>query len=210
MSFFVENNSQERKFKNVPAGVHLARCYRIIDVGSHKVEFKGETKVQRKVMLGWELFGEDDEGNPLTTDDGKPMAMFKNYTLSWAEMSTLRKDLQAWRGKPWSDAEAKRFDLKSILNSYCMLNVIHREFNGNVYANVSAISPVPSLIKQAGLPKPINANQVFTLAEPDMVLFETFGKGLKEKIMNSPEWTMYEGRSGKSSVENMSDDIPFN
>jgi hypothetical protein len=66
------------------------------------------------------------------------------------------------------------------------------------------------LIKQAGLPKPINANQLFTIAEPDMVLFETFGKGLKEKIMNSPEWTMYAGRAPKTSaVDDMLDDLPF-
>jgi hypothetical protein len=209
MSFYVESN-QERTFKNVPAGSHLARCYRIIDLGSQKTEYMGESKVQRKIMIGWELFGDDDNGQPLQTDDGKPMAIFKNYTLSWSENATLRKDLQSWRNKPWTDAEARRFDLKTILNGYCMLNVIHREVNGKTYANVATISPVPSLIKQAGLPKPINANQVFTLAEPDMVLFETFGKGLKEKIMNSPEWTMYAGRAPKSSgLEDMADDVPF-
>jgi hypothetical protein len=209
MSFFVESN-QERTFKNVPAGSHLARCYRIIDLGSQKTEYMGESKVQRKIMIGWELFGDDDNGQPLVTDDGKPMAIFKNYTLSWSENATLRKDLQSWRNKPWTDAEAKRFDLKSILNGYCMLNVIHREVNGKTYANVATISPVPSLIKQAGLPKPINANQLFTIAEPDMVLFETFGKGLKEKIMNSPEWTMYAGRAPKTSaVDDMLDDLPF-
>ena len=209
MSFYVESN-QERTFKNVPAGSHLARCYRIIDLGSQKTEYMGETKVQRKIMLGWELFGEDDTGMPLVTEDGKPMAIFKNYTLSWSENATLRKDLQSWRNKPWTDAEARRFDLKTILNGYCMLNVIHREVNGKTYANVATVSPVPSMIKQAGLPKPVNANQVFTLAEPDMMLFETFGKGLKEKIMNSPEWTMYAGRSPKSSVvQDMDDDLPF-
>jgi hypothetical protein len=209
MTFYVESN-QERTFKNVPSGSHLGRCYRIVDLGSQKSEYMGEIKVQRKIMVGWELFGEDDEGLPLLTDDGKPMAIFKNYTLSWAENATLRKDLQSWRNKPWTDSEAKRFDLKSILNQYCMLNVIHKDSNGKTYANVATISPVPSMIKQAGLPKPVNANQIFTLAEPDMVLFETFGKGLKDKIMNSPEWTMYAGRSPeKASMADMADDLPF-
>jgi len=209
MSFYVESN-QERTFKNVPAGSHLARCYRIVDLGSQKTEYMGETKIQRKIMIGWELFGEDDLGQPLTTEDGKPMAIFKNYTLSWSENATLRKDLQSWRNKPWTDAEAKRFDLKSILNGYCMLNVIHREVNGKTYANVATISPVPSMIRQAGLPKPVNVNQVFTLAEPDMELFETFGKGLKEKIMSSPEWVMHGSKNPKtSSVQDMDDDLPF-
>ena len=210
MTFYVESN-QERTFKNVPAGSHLARCYRIIDLGSQKSEYMGETKIQRKIMVGWELFGEDDEGVSLLTDDGKPMAIFKNYTLSWAENATLRKDLQSWRNKPWTDSEAKRFDLKSILNQYGMLNVIHREVNGKTYANVATISPVPSMIKQAGLPKPVNANQIFTLADPDMVLFETFGKGLKDKIMGSPEWAMYAGRGvvKSSPLADIDDDLPF-
>ena len=90
MSFYVESN-QERQFKNVPAGSHLGRCYRIVDLGSQKVEYMGETKVQRKIMLSWELFGQDDEGADLVTDDGKPMAIFKNYTLSWSENANLRK-----------------------------------------------------------------------------------------------------------------------
>jgi hypothetical protein len=201
MSFYVENK-QESTFKTVPAGSHLARCYRIVDLGTQKSVYDTGPKSQRKVMLGWELFGEDSEGVPLLTDDGKPMAVFKNYTLSWADASTLRKDLQSWRGKPWSDAEAVRFDLKSILNAYCMINVIHRESNGKTYANVANVSPVPSMIKSAGLPTGINKPQLFMISEPDMELFESFGKGLKEKIMASPEWQA-RGNNSESDSEAM-------
>jgi len=210
MSFYVESN-QERNFKNVPAGSHLGRCYRIVDLGSQRSEYMGEVKVQRKITVYWELFGEDDSGEPLLTDDGKPMAIWKNYTLSWSENSNLRKDLQSWRNKPWTDAEARRFDLKTILGAYCMLNVIHRESGGKTYANVATISPVPSLIKQAGLPKPVNPNHLFMITEPDMALFETFGQGLKEKITSSPEWAMRNTGGVKSapSIAEMDDDIPF-
>ena len=212
MSFYVESN-QERQFKNVPSGSHLARCYRIVDLGSQKVEYMGETKIQRKIMLGWELFGQDDEGAELVTEDGKPMAIFKNYTLSWSENANLRKDLQSWRNKPWTDAEARRFDLKTIIGAYCMLNVIHREVNGKTYANVATIGPVPSLIRQAGLPKAVNKNQLFMITEPDMDMFETFGKGLKEKITSSPEWQArgyVPVKTDKTeTIAEMEDDIPF-
>jgi hypothetical protein len=209
MSFYVESN-QERQFKNVPSGSHLARCYRIVDLGSQKVEYMGETKIQRKIMIGWELFGQDDEGAELVTEDGKPMAIFKNYTLSWSENANLRKDLQSWRNKPWTDAEARRFDLKTIIGAYCMLNVIHREVNGKTYANVATIGPVPSLIRQAGLPKAVNKNQLFMITEPDMDMFETFGKGLKEKISSSPEWQARGYAPVKTdTIAEMADDIPF-
>ena len=210
MSFIVEQNT-ESNFKPVPAGSHLGRCWRIIDLGSQKVEYMGETKVQRKIMIGWELFGETDDGTPLKTDDGKPMSIFKQYTLSWSENANLRKDLQAWRGKPWTDAEARRFDLKTILGAFGMLNIVHREVNGKTYANVAGISPVPSMIKTAGLPKAVNKDQLFVITEPDMALFETFGDGLKSKITNTPEWAMQKGKGvgTVSSFEDLDDSIPF-
>jgi len=40
MSFIVEQNT-ESNFKPVPAGSHLGRCWRIIDLGSQKVEYMG-------------------------------------------------------------------------------------------------------------------------------------------------------------------------
>ena len=96
MSFYVEATSH-REFKMVPPGTHLARCYRLVDLGTQTVDWQGQQKFQHKIMLGWEIHGEDDQGQPLVTDEGEPLAMFKNYTHSWSENATLRKDLQTWR-----------------------------------------------------------------------------------------------------------------
>jgi hypothetical protein len=221
MSFFVESGGKE--FKLTPAGTHLARCYRIIDLGTQQSEYMGQMKFLRKVMLGWEIHGEEEDGTPLTTDDGAPLAIFKNYTLSWSENANLRKDLQGWRGQPWTDAEANRFDLKNILGQWCMLNVIHRPGeNGKTYANVAGIAPVPAMIKKAGLPEGMNELQVFRLAEPDWEMFETFSKGLKTKIEASPEFKALTGRKAPpakqvapekqapaSGFDDMDDDVPF-
>ena len=211
MSFIVEA-AGGREFKIVPAGTHLARLYRIVDLGTQTTAYQGETKMQRKVMFAWEIHGEDDTGEPLVTEDGKPMAIFKNYTLSWNEAATLRKDLQAWRGTPWTDAEASRFDLKNVLGQWCMLNVIHRpgQSDGKLFANVAGISPVPGFLKKQGLPQGANPLQMFRLGDPDWELFETFSKGLKAKIESSPEF-----RSAKKPLAQMAndldtDDIPFN
>ena len=212
-SFFVEDSGGGKDFIPVPPGMHLARCYRIIDLGTQRSEYMGEEKLQRKIMLGWELHGEADDGSPLKTEKGDPMAIFKNYTHSWAEKANLRLDLQDWRGEPWSDAEARKFDLTQILDRWCMLNVIHREGKqGKVFANVSGISPVPRIIKQQGLPKGVNKLQLFRLADPDMALFESFGKGLKAKIEASPEWRSKRASKApvapKSSFDDM-EDVPF-
>lgn len=217
MSFFVEA-SGNKDFKMVPAGSHLARCYRIIDLGTQPTEWQGQTKYLRKIMLSWEVHGEDDAGDPLTTDEGAPLALFKNYTLSWSENSNLRKDLQGWRGKPWTDQEANRFDLKNILGQFCMLNVVHRPGqNGKVYANVAGITPVPAAIKKNGLPEGVNETQMFRLADPDWELYEMFSKGLKAKIEASPEYKALTGRkapkssnhSEGSGFDDMESNCPF-
>jgi hypothetical protein len=218
MSFIVEASGGSREFKTVPAGTHLARLYRIVDLGTQTSQFDGgEVKMQRKVMFGWEIHGEDDNGVPLLTEEGKPMAVFKNYTLSWNEAATLRKDLQAWRGTPWTDKEAARFDLKNVLGQWCMLNVLHRPGNkdGKMFANVAGISPVPGFLKKQGLPDGHNELQMFRLGDPDWELFETFSKGLKAKIESSPEYKALAntGASEKKSLSSMDNDldgdIPF-
>ena len=218
MSFIVENTAPLGDFKAVPAGLHLARCYRIIDLGTQRSEFDGQEKHQRKIMLGWELHGKDDEGNELVTDRGDPLAIFKNYTLSWNDKATLRIDLQSWRGKPFTEAEMRRFDISSVLGAWCMLTVIPRPGkNGKMYSNVKGVAPVPSIIKSTGLPPAVNPNQLFRLAEPDYELYDTFGKGLKAMIEASPEWQALQGKKSapkadkapSSGFDDMDDDLPF-
>jgi hypothetical protein len=212
MSFIVESSGN---FERCPSGMHLARCYRIIDLGTQKSEYLGQVKFLRKIMLGWEIHGSDEQGNPLKMNDGRPFAVFKNYTLSWSEKANLRLDLQAWRGKPFTQEEMRKFDLKNVLGAWCMLNIIERQGqNGNTYSNVDGVTPVPSVIKSNGYPEAINANEMFNLQEPDMKLFEGFSDHLKAKITASPEWQKLQGQpqaestsSFSSSVED--DNIPF-
>jgi hypothetical protein len=109
----------------------------------------GQVKYLHKVMLGWEIHGSDEMGEPLKMKDGRPFAIFKNYTLSWSEKANLRLDLQSWRGRQFSQEEMRRFDLKNVLGAWCMLNIIDRVGNdGKTYTNVNGITPVPSVIKQ--------------------------------------------------------------
>ena len=105
MSGLIASDSGGGDFKRVPAGVFTARCWSIIDLGTQNVEFQGEMKLQRKVQLSWELFGEDEQGAPLVMDDGMPMTISKRYTLSLSAKSKLRPDLEAWRGKAFDDAQ---------------------------------------------------------------------------------------------------------
>jgi hypothetical protein len=203
-------------FTPVAPGMHLARCYRIIDLGTQKTEYQGQIKHLQKVMLQFEVHGEDDHGKALVTAKGEPMSISKNFTLSLAEKATLRKDLQAWRGRDFTAEELRGFELKNVLGAWAMITAAKSlGNNGKEYTNIVSINPVPASIKKAGLPSGFNQVSMFVIDEPDMKLFETFGNGLKEKIQGSPEWRAHNelplsqlGSEG-SGFDDMDSTIPF-
>jgi hypothetical protein len=96
-----------------------------------------------------------------------------------------------------------------------MLNVIEKAGSDTkMYVNVAGVSPVPAVIKNAGLPAAINTNEMFTLAEPDMTMFQSFSDNLKKKIMASPEWEKLQGKAtpqtaSKAPAFQDDEDIPF-
>lgn len=217
MSLIVEDKGGN--FERCPQGMHLARCYRIVDLGTQKSEYMGQTKYLHKLMLGWEIHGMHDDGTPIKMQDGRPFAIFKNYTMSWSEKANLRLDLQSWRGRPFNAEEMRRFDLKTVLGVWCMLNVIERPGqDGKTYTNVAGVTPVPAMIKQNGMPTPVNKTELFNIAEPDMEMFATFSDNLKAKIASSPEWQKLQGKTPAAQTPapapaaagfDQDDDIPF-
>lgn len=196
-----------------PAGMHIARCYRLIDLGTQPKSFQGKpTGEARKIMASWELLGED------RMDDGKPFTMSKSWFLSMHEKATLRKDLESWRGRPFSLEEESSFDVSKLLGAYCLLNVIQEQGqDGNQYTKIGAITP---LMKGMPKPEPVNENSVFDLDAPDMAMFEKFSDKMKETIQGSREWrtrssggrpatTATSPQRAPSGFEDMDDDIPF-
>ena len=202
----ISDNSKE--FKIAPAGLHMARLYSIIDLGHQSVEWAGESKIMHKVVLTWELHGEDDAGQPLQTDDKKPLIVSKRYTVSLGDQARLRQDLESWSNKKMTAEDRKNFDLKNLLGKFCMVNITHSE--DGKYANISGISPVPSALRNAQ-PEGINPTNHFWLAEFDQAKYDALPKYYKEKITESSEW-----RGQKAREENVPkieddklDDIPF-
>jgi len=203
-------------FINAPAGMHLARCYRIVDLGTQKSEFQGQIKHLQKIIIQFEIHGEDDAGKPLVTEKGEPMSISKNYTLSLADKANLRRDLTTWRGKEFTKDEERGFALKNLLGVWAMLSVIKAEGNnGKEYTNIASINPVPKAMK-ANLPEGHNEPKIYSITEHDEEFFQTFSNYIKGKIMESPEYQSRFQRSEKSaekpkgaSFDDMEDDIPF-
>jgi hypothetical protein len=187
-------------------------------MGTQTTTWKGVTKQQPKVMIQFEVHGEDADGNPLVTDKGEPMSISKNFTASLMPASILRQELENWRSRAFTEEELDGFQLKNVLGAWAMLSVVKEKGNdGNDYTNISTINPVSSQIKKAGLPTPHNDLKVFDLDNPDMEFFETFSNKTKEKIQSTKEWK--ERHSGQkftkpapetsSGFDDMTSDIPF-
>lgn len=187
---FIASDSGGSNFKRVPSGAFIGRCYSLIDLGTQHTDGQYGPKDQHKIQIGWELFGEDDEGNQLTVEyEGTtmPMTIKKSYTVSLHEKSGLRRDLASWRGRDFTDEEAKAFDISKLLGAYCMVNVTTSENNGKTYSNVGGLTKLPTALKDAK-PAPVHGNILFDMDNPDMALFAGFHEKLQEAIKRAPEW----------------------
>lgn len=216
---FIASDSGSGNFKRVPAGVFIGRCYSLIDLGTQLTSGQYGDKEQHKLRIGWELFGEEEDGTPLTIEvDGKqmPLTISKSYTVSMHEKARLRADLAAWRGREFSEEEAKAFDVSKLVGAYCMVNVTTSETNGKTYSNVAGLTPLPGALKNSK-PAPVHAVQLFDLDNPDMAVFDAFHEKLQEAIKKSPEWARHVGKkpraaapdSGGGGFDDMDSDIPF-
>jgi hypothetical protein len=126
--------AETKVYPKAPEGVHRAVCYAIYDIGTQE---GGNFGPKRQVVFQWELSDEPME-------DGRPFAVSETYSLSMNEKANLRKKLEAWRGKSFTDKEAREFDVSSMLGKPCQIQIAHKESSkGGVFANVTAIMALP-------------------------------------------------------------------
>ena len=170
-------------FEIAPEGVFLARCYKMVDVGTQTITSQFGTKESRQIYLYWELLA-DDEGEEVRMDDGQPFSIFNSYKLSMHQKSNLRKHLEAWRGKKFTEEEAADFDLSKLLGQACKLQIVHTDSKDGqrTYANIAAI------MTSKKKPEGVNELVSFSISDPDMEVFNDLPEWLQNKIEESPEW----------------------
>jgi hypothetical protein len=173
--------------------MHIARCYRLIDMGTQPKMYQGQPKGEaRKIRAVFELLGED------RMEDGKPFVMSKSWVLSMHEKSALRRDLESWRGKAFNAEEEAGFDVLKLLGQYCILNVTEEPgADGNMRTDIKGINP---MMKGMVRPEGVNPAVLFDADDPDMELFETFSDKLKETIRACREWRIKASGSRASTT----------
>lgn len=196
-------------FDPVSQGLHQAVCYAIYELGTHYDErFKKST---RKCLLIWELPDERIDIEKNGEQVNLPRVVSKRYTVSLGEKAILRKDLQTWRGRTFTPEELKGFDLRNVLGKSCQIQIIHNSTDGKVYANVSAILPLPKGVKPLN---PENPVVFYAINDSRTSLPEETPDWIRTIIVSSEEWKALmpspdDGDPGNTGDLVPDDDIPF-
>lgn len=183
MSLFVSEKSGGSNFAPHPEGAFPARCIRIIDLGTQTKVFKGESNDLHQIMFVFE----SSELMPDGEKKGQPFIISTKLTASLGQKATMRKLLESWRGKKFTELERKQFDLKNVLGKPCIIQVVHSLPNaqGNVYANIANImSPMPGMTVAQAQNPPV----FFSLGAFDKAVYDGLSDRLKEQIALSPEY----------------------
>jgi len=196
--------NDDREFELAPAGNHLAICYQVIDLGTQTVEWQGQIKKQRKIIIGWELPDEK-------MTDGRPFMISRRYTLSSYHGAKLMEHLNSWRGVPFSDDDYGNFDIQNLIGQPCQINLLHEASKDGTktYANILAITPKPKGFTERNPPL-INDPIYFSLDEPDQVTWDKLPDWMHEVISKSPEFEALNSKDEPEKVvEDAGDEIPF-
>ncbi len=192
-------------FQQAPAGTHVARCIKIIDIGTQHGEYQGQPTARNQIIVQWELPNETME----IEGEQKPLIVSKFYTNSLSEKANLRKDLESWRARPFTVEELMKFDLMKILNAPAMVSVVHNE-KGK--AKVVSVSAMP---KGMQCPPAYNKPEAFWIDEWDDAKFAALSEGFKRLVTESDEYkaafTPPGQRSAKAAAkpDDDEDPIPF-
>jgi len=175
-SIVINNGGDAPRFPTVSAGVHKARCVKIIDLGTQKNDYQGQISWKRQVLVIWEVPSEKDS-------NGEPMTISKFYTLSLNEKATLANDLVSWRGRPFTETEKKAFDISKLAGVACTLNVIDK--NGK-----PKISSVMPLAKGDQIEEQYHKSVIFSMDEyqkGNTEVFNNLSEGIRNMILRSKE-----------------------
>lgn len=197
---------ETKTFEPAPAGTHVARCYGCVSLGTQHSELFADAF---KVMLLFELPFEAIK----TADGGEmPMTISKEYTLSLGKKSNLRKHLDSWRGRPFSEQELEGFEVSKVVGAPCQLTIVHaKSGKGDVYAKIEAITGLAKGMTCPDQKHPAIKYEIDDGNESEV--FKQLPEWIRKKIAACEEWQTPkdvlptgEEQQGEEPIE---DDVPF-
>jgi len=199
MGLIATTSDGNTAYPQVNIGVHKARCVKVIDLGTQRQEWEGQVSWKKQVMIVWEI--------PEEMHNDEPMTISKFYTLSLHEKSNLGADLSSWRGRAFTEQEKQGFDISSLLNIPCMLNIVEGK-NGK-----SRVSNIMPLAKGDNVNEAYNDLIIFLMEDFQANKRESFNQlsdGIRNIILKSKELENLNADMGDGANDVGNDnDVPF-
>jgi len=125
--------SWEAPLEPCPEGRHPLVCVDIFRVDPEEATYDGVTKLYEKVMFVFQAFPESEERD----SKGNPFQVERKFTWSLAPQGLLRPFLEHWRGRDFSEEEAKRFDVSKCKGVSAWGTIVHN----TRFVNIQDIEP---------------------------------------------------------------------
>lgn len=170
-------------FTPAPEGPQQAVCVDVVDLGLVDYEWKGKKKTDAMVRIIWH----SAEINPETD---QPYEISNRYTNSLGDKANLRKHLEAWRGKAFTEEERDGFDLETLIGVNAFMSIIQNVSKGKTYANIASIMKLPKGME----PMPITEGYVRRCFRDDW---------------EPPVYEHHDSPGDSGSLPNPDEDIPF-
>jgi hypothetical protein len=212
MAFHIPETGGGNDFEPLSSGLHYGRCYAIVDAGVQKEHYNGETKEQHKVAFGFEF---PDEMLTYTRDGQEvtaPKILWATYTLSLHEKARLRKFIENWVGKPFTEESVKTFDLEKLLGRPGQFSIAqYNDKKGKLRAKINNDVVIPCTADQVARAKGEKTHNAILLykTEEPQVNYTKLPKWLKEMVDARVIRGAPKTASQTKAQEEFDDDIPF-
>ena len=176
-----------------PAGTHVARIYKFINLGTRIQNWKGQPKDYPDTLVEFTLelpnelneFEVEENGEKKTIQ--KPFVISREFTLSMSHKGHLRPFVEGIIGAQLTDAEAGAFDIEQLVGMTCLATIVHTKSKDGerTYANISTVAP---LMKGTEAPAPVNEPVFMDVKTMTLDEFNALPDFKQKKIKISDEW----------------------
>lgn len=134
--------NSDSKFRPHPEGQFIAQCVDVIDLGEKVEDYLGQPKkLSHKCALVFRTGEQNPETNEVIDIAGE-------YTVSMSEKANLRRMLETWRGKEYSDDELEDVPLDKFEGQWAMIQVDQKvSSNQRRYARIISVTQIPKQMR---------------------------------------------------------------
>lgn len=176
----------------VEPGTYFAVCIGAVDLGEQETTYNNKTRYTNQLQIIFELPSERIE----IDGEEQPRQLSRRFAVSLSTKSNLRKFIETWYGKKFTDDAIREFDTRELLGKPAMLSVVLSE-DGN-YANIASAAALPK-----GMESPKAKSELidFDVEDWDDAAFQKLPEWLQELIKKSTQYKSNHLPEDEVSVE---------